>query len=797
MAIDPICGMEVDEKTGIKAEKDGKMYYFCSNICKRKFLGNKLPGENKKVPDGKKLEKTVISISGMSCASCAATIETALKILKGVYKANINFASRKAYVEYNPAVITQKKIKEAIKNAGYTPLEEAEATVDAEKEAREKEIKTLKLKTIFSFILGLPLLYIAMGHHIGLSLPEFIIENMALYQIILATPIMLIGYQFYTRGIAAVIKTKTANMDTLVSIGTGSAYLYSLFVSINIWKGSTKYGSMENLYFEVAGILIAFILFGKMLEAIAKGKTSEAIKKLMGLQPKIALVERNGKEVEINIEDIMVGDIVIVKPGRKIPVDGEVTDGHSSVDESMLTGESIPVEKTSGSIVIGATINKTGSFKFKTTKVGSDTALAQIIKLVEEAQGSKAQIQELADKISAYFVPVVVVIAILAFSVWMIVGKSFIFALSTFIAVLIIACPCALGLATPTAVMVGTGLAAEHGILIKSADALQTAHEINTVVFDKTGTLTKGAPELTDVIAYNENKENDILTLAALTEKKSEHPLGEAIVKGAQKRNINIPEAESFDSITGKGVKALWQEKTIYLGNRKLMRDLSIDSSPLEDSLVKLELQGKTSMLVAVDNKLVGLVAVADTLKEHSEEAINTLKNMEKNIIMITGDNARTGKAIADQLGIERVLAEVLPQDKAREIKKLQSEGLKVAMVGDGINDAPALTQADIGIAIGTGTDIAMEAGDIVLIKDDLRDVALAMDISNYAMKKIKQNFFWAFFYNSLGIPIATGILYPFTGFLLNPMIAGASMAFSSVSVVSNSLLMKKYKPEK
>ncbi|MFH1288849.1 MAG: heavy metal translocating P-type ATPase [bacterium] len=758
--------------------------------------------DHKKIPEGKKLEKAIIVISGMTCASCVATIETALKTLKGVYKANINFASGKAFVEYNPNIVDIKKLEEAVTKSGYkvvkpkyTPLEEAESTVDAEKEARAKEIKTLKLKTIFSFILGLPLLYIAMGPHMGLALPEFVIKNMALFQFILTTPIMLIGYQFYTRGIIAVIKTKTANMDTLVSIGTGSAYLYSLFISVNIWQGHTQYGGIKNLYFEVAGILIAFILFGKMLEAIAKGKTSEAIKKLMGLQPKTALVERNGKEEEIPIEEVVQGDIVIVKPGQKISVDGEVIDGHSSVDESMLTGESIPVEKIPGNTVIGATINKTGSFKFKATKVGADTALAQIIKLVEEAQGSKAQIQELADKISAYFVPVVVVIAILSFSVWILVGKGFVFALSTFIAVLIIACPCALGLATPTAVMVGTGLGAEHGILIKSADALQTAHSINTIVFDKTGTLTKGEPELTDVIIYGENKEEDILILAALTEKKSEHPLGEAIVKGAEKRNLSIPEAENFDSITGKGVKALWQGKTIYLGNRKLMQDLSIDSSPLEKSLAGLETQGKTAMLVVVNDKLSGIVAVADTLKEHSQEAINALKNMNKKVVMITGDNARTGKAIAVQLGIDRVLAEVLPQDKAEEVKNLQSEGLKIAMVGDGINDAPALTQADIGIAIGTGTDVAMEAGDIVLIKDDLRDVAIAMDLSSYVMNKIKQNLFWAFFYNTLGIPIAAGILYPFTGFLLNPIIAGAAMAFSSVSVVSNSLLMKRFKP--
>jgi len=647
-----------------------------------------------------KSEETTISIAGMSCASCVLKIEKSLKAVKGVYDAKVNFASTKAYVSYEKGIVTRELLVKAIEKAGYTTIEEKPG-VDVEKETREKEIAVLRVKFSVAVIFGLPLLYVAMAPHMGLPVFDFVIKNMALIQFLLTTPILIAGYQFYLKGIATFLKTKSANMDTLVAIGTGSAYLYSLFVSFAIWTGNSNYG-IKNLYYEVAGMLITFILLGRWIESIAKGKTSEAIKKLMGLQPKTALVFRYGQEKEIPVEEVVVDDIVIVKPGEKIPVDGIVTEGHSSVDESMITGESIPVEKIKGSQIIGATINKTGSFKFKATKVGKETALAQIIELVEKAQCSKAPIQELADKISSYFVPTVIVIGILAFIIWLLAGFGFLFALTIFVTVLIIACPCALGLATPTAVMVGTGIGAENGILIKSAESLQIAHQINAIVFDKTGTLTKGEPKLIDVITYNKS-EDEVLLLAASVEKNSEHPLGEAIVKGAIRNNIN-------------------------------------------------------------------------------------------QVIMITGDNKRTAKAIAKQLGIDRVLAEVLPKDKAQEIKKLQDERLKVAMVGDGINDAPALTQADIGLAIGTGTDVAIESGDIVLIKDDLRDVVVAMDLSAYAMKKIKQNLFWAFSYNAAGIPIAAGILYPFTGFLLNPMIAGAAMAFSSVSVVSNSLLMRRYK---
>ncbi|MFC1658292.1 heavy metal translocating P-type ATPase [Candidatus Omnitrophota bacterium] len=736
--------------------------------------------------------KIIISIIDMHCASCVLNIENALSRLPGVVSAKANFASGKAYVEYDPAKTTPEDLRKAVVKAGYTPVEQEGETPDLERKERQREISALKIKFIVAIVLATPLMYFAMATRLKLPLAGWIKAHMALIQFLLATPIMFAGYQFFSKGITAAVKSKAANMDTLVALGVGAAYLYSLYVSIAIWTGSAAF-TMQNLYYEIAGFLIAFILLGKFLEAIAKGKTSEAIKKLMGLTPKTALVFRGGKEIQVSIEEVAAGDILVVKPGQRIPVDGIVTEGHSSVDESMLTGESIPVEKTAGSQVIGATINKTGSFRFKATKVGKDTALAQIIKLVEEAQGSKAPIQELADKISAFFVPAVVLIGILAFIIWLLAGKGFVFALTIFIAVLIISCPCALGLATPTAVMVGTGIAAENGILIKGAQSLQLARQIKALVFDKTGTLTKGEPELTDVIAYN-NKKEEVLSLAASVEKNSEHPLGEAVVKAAQNKHIILKAVNNFESITGKGVSASIENVRILLGNRKLMQERGIDIARAGNDLERLENEGKTVMLIARHKDLIGIVAVADTLKDFSKEAVARLKDMRKEVIMITGDNKRTAEAIARQLGISRVLAEVLPQDKALEIKKLQQEGFKVAMVGDGINDAPALSQADIGIAIGTGTDVAIESADIVLIKDDLRDVVMAMDLSGYAMKKIRQNLFWAFFYNTIGIPVAAGILYPFTGFLLNPMIAGAAMAFSSVSVVSNSLLMRRYK---
>ena len=891
MAVDPICGMEVDESTALPGEKDGKTWYFCSPGCRDKFLppdsgagspepgvrgpeeetGNLEPGSrNKELEAGVSAEapaeKTVtMGITGMHCASCASTIEKALSKLDGMSEANVNFAAESAMVRFNPAavsyqdlekavvdagytphirearaghldlkvvgmdnphclgtvqgvlnslrgilskelfinerakidfdpsVISREEIFQAIRDAGYTPLEETEETLDREKEARDREIKILKLKFIFSAVLGLPLVTLTMGPLVGIPVPHMPARWESILQFLLATPILFVNYQFYTRGILSVIKTRMATMDTLVALGTGAAWIYSTAVLVAIWSGKPGY-SAENLYFEVAGLLIVFILMGKWLEAIAKGKTSEAIRSLMGLQAKTALVVRDGREMEIPVEEVHTGDEVLVKPGQKIPVDGIIIDGYSAVDESMLTGESIPVEKTVGDEVVGATMNRTGSFRFRATKVGKDTALAQIINLVEEAQGSKAPIQALADLISAYFVPGVVVIALVAFGIWMLAGQSFIFALTVFIAVLIIACPCALGLATPTAVMVGTGLGAKNGVLIKSAEALQIAHKIDTVVFDKTGTLTKGEPELTDVGTFGEWDSDLLLQLAASVEKNSEHPLGEAIVNGALAKGLELTPPEDFTSITGKGVEGTVNSRKVVIGNRAYFTEAGLDLKDADEAMTGLEEQGKTSMIVGVDNDVAGILAVADTLKEHSAAAVGALQKMGKEVVMITGDNRRTAKAIAAQVGINRVLSEVLPQDKSAEVKKLQDDGLKVAMVGDGINDAPALIQADIGIAIGSGTDVAIESGDIVLIKDDIRDVVMAMDLSSFAMRKIKQNLFWAFIYNALGLPIAAGILYPFTGFLLSPIIAGAAMAFSSVSVVTNSLLMRRYR---
>jgi Cu+-exporting ATPase len=771
--------------------------------------------------------KIFISISGMHCASCVLSIENALKSSGGVIDAKVNLASEKATVEYDPSRTSPDKIKEVIREAGYTPIEEDAASVDTEKQAREKEIKDLRNRFIGSLVLSAPLIYYMFHLLFGLPVSGFMMSNAALIELILATLIMFLGSIFFKRGIISLIKTKTSNMDTLISIGVGSAYLYSLYAAINILLGNKSFG-MENLYFEVAALLITFILLGKYLEAVAKGKTSEAIKKLIALQMKTAFVIKDGKEIEVSLDEVKVGDIIVVKPGGKIPLDGIVIEGLSDIDESMVTGESIPVEKKSGDKVIGATINKTGSFKFRAEKIGKDTFLAQVIQLVEEAQGSKAPIEELADKISAYFVPAVVVIAVVSFIIWLLAGQSFGFALAAFIAVLIIACPCALGLATPTAVMVGFGIGAENGILIKSAQALQKASGIDTIVFDKTGTLTKGKPEITDVISntkfqsviaspdpigakqshYNNeiassqaprndeaNSNDELLFYAAIAEKRAEHPLAEAVIKKAKDEGLDIPDPESFNSISGKGIEISYKGDKILLGNRALMRERNIDYSKIENKMHELESQGKTTVMLAKNNEMIGLIAVADSLKENSKKAVSKLKKMGKDIVMITGDNEQTAKEIAKQLDISRVLAEVLPQDKSENIKKLQSEGKKVAMVGDGINDAPALAQADLGIAIGSGTDIAIETGDIVLVKDDLRDVVTAINLSRYAMRKIKQNLFWAFIYNALGIPIAAGILYPFTGFLLNPVIAAIAMAFSSVSVVGNSLLMKNFKP--
>ncbi len=849
MPKDPICRMEVDaNKAKLKAEKEGKKYYFCSKNCQDKFLGVKNSSKEtfailgmdcascsvhiekalkktegvvssvvnyatgratveyddektsseqlekaiekagyktvKEKPEGKKATAAFL-VKRMDSPHCAGIVEQSIRRLRGVSLVKTTFGNLKAEVEYDTSLLNAEDIKKAITSAGYEP-EEWEAA-DSEKQAREQEIRSLRFKLTISAIFAIPLFYLSMGQLIRLPGPNITQFQMGILQLLLTTPIFITNIHIFTSGFRS-LKNLTPNMNSLIAIGTGSAYVYS--IAVVFWISG-------ELYFEIGGLLLLFVLLGRYLEAIAKGRTSEAIKKLLGLQAKTATVIRNGKETTIPIDEVIVGDIVSVKPGQKIPVDGIVTEGHSSVDESMVTGESIPVEKSRGSTVIGATINKTGSFRFRAMKVGSDTMLAQIVKFVEEAQGSKAPIQNLADRISLYFVPAVVVIAILTFLGWyFLAGHGFLFSFTATIAVLIIACPCALGLATPTAVMVGMGLGAERGILIKNAETLQKLRGIDTFVFDKTGTLTKGEPEVTDIVSIGKESESTILQLAAIAEKNSEHPLGDAIVNAAKKKKLAIHEPQKFVSITGKGVEITYKRKKIAVGNRKLMRDKRILAEHAEMLLQKLEKEGKTAVSIAINGKIEGLIAVADTIKETSKEAVTALKKMGKDVAMITGDNERTANAIAKQAGIETVLAEVLPEQKAQEIKKLQEKGKKVAMAGDGINDAPALTQADIGIAVGSGTDVAIESGDVVLVKNDLRDVATAIELSSYAMKKIKQNLFWAFIYNTVGIPVAAGALYPLTGWLLSPIIAGAAMAFSSLSVVSNSLLMRRFKPK-
>ncbi|MBL7159762.1 copper-translocating P-type ATPase [Candidatus Microgenomates bacterium] len=773
------------------------------------------------------MKKIILKIQGMHCASCAISIESALKKEAGVKSANVNYASEKASLEFEPQKISLKKIQTIIKNLGYQTEEDSKK--DNHQKKKTKEINQLKNNFLASLFLGLPLFYLVMGKMIGLPVPPLSLRLNIVIQLIITTAIMILNSQIYISGLKKLIQ-RNPNMDSLVETGTLAAYFYSLAISAAAWFKPEGFKEIH-LYFESAAFILVFISLGKYLEVSTKGKTSEAIKKLIGLQPKIATVLKNNQEIKIPISEVKVGDIILVKPGEKIPVDGLVVDGYSGVDEKMITGESIPVEKNKGDEVIGATINKTGVLKFRATKVGKDTALAQIIKIVEEAMGSKAPIQLLADKVSFYFVPAVMVIAVLAFIVWILAGQSFVFALTVFVSVLIIACPCALGLATPTAVMMGTGLAAQNGILIKSSKALEIAQKVNMVVFDKTGTLTKGEPTVTDVICFRSDllrkaptlrghlllqsgSRSDLLRLlqiAASIEKNSEHPLAESIVKKAKENKIKLFDVKDFKAIPGKGVMAQVKTARVLVGTRKLMIENKVDISSVEKEMTKLEKQGKTAMLVSKDGDIIGIIAVADTLKEHSKQAVNMLHKLGKKVAIITGDNKRVGQAIAKQVGIDYVLAEVLPQDKAKVIKQIQ-EGHKIgnwkleignsykriiAFVGDGINDAPALAQADLGIALGSGTDVAIETGEIVLIRNDLRDVVKAIDLSQYTLRKIKQNLFWAFFYNSVGIPIAAGILYPFTNWLLSPIIAAAAMAFSSVSVVSNSLLMKRYKTPK
>ncbi len=739
-----------------------------------------------------------LKLEGMTCAACAKTIERVTKKLDGVTEANVNFATEKLNVSYEASKVRLSDIKKAIEKAGYKAYED-EISVDMDREKKDKEIKAIWNRFLFSTLFSVPLLIVAMGPMILEQFGNFgtmslVIHHLKIYgllELIITLPIIFIGRKYFIVGFRSLLKG-SPNMDSLVAMGTSAAFLYSLYGVFRILTGNQEL----QLYFESAGVILTLITLGKYLEAVSKGKTSEAIKKLMGLTPKTATIIRNDSEVEISIEEVEVGDIIVVKPGEKMPVDGVVIEGSTSVDEAMLTGESIPVTKNIGDKIIGASINKNGAIKYKTTKVGKDTALSQIIRLVEEAQGSKAPIAKMADVISSYFVPVVMSLALISALIWYFSGKDLVFSLTIFISVLVIACPCALGLATPTAIMVGTGKGAEYGVLIKSGIALETAYKLKKIVFDKTGTITEGKPKVTDIIPVNEEINKDyLLQVAASGEKGSEHPLGEAIVNAAIDRGLEFKKVEGFKALPGHGIEVKIENKDMLLGNLKLMNDKNINLFALEKISDKLAEEGKTPMYVAAEGELMGIIAVADTVKENSRKAIENLHKLGIEVAMITGDNRKTAAAIAKQVGIDVVLSEVLPEDKAKEVKKLQADGSKVAMVGDGINDAPALAAADIGIAIGSGTDVAIESADIVLIRSDLMDVATAIELSKKTIRNIKQNLFWAFGYNTLGIPVAMGILYLLGGPLLNPMIAALAMSFSSVSVLTNALRLKGFKP--
>ena len=727
-------------------------------------------------------DKAEFKISGMSCAACSSRIEKSLNGMPGVYSATVNLAAEKATVEYNAHELSLIQIQDKVKKLGYEAHNLADARdVDREKKVRLAEIRGQRLRLTLSATLSFPLLLGMLLHSFGLmgSISKFLMNPYL--QLVLATPVQFVaGWPFY-RGAWAALRNGSANMDVLVALGTSAAYFYSI---ANVLTGD------PHLYFETSAILITLIILGKLLEAIAKGRTSEAIKSLMGLQPKTARVIRGGEELDVPIETVVVGDIIVVRPGEKVPVDGVITEGTSTLDESMLTGESLPVDKKAGDTVVGATINKFGAFKFAATKVGKDTALAQIVRIVEEAQGSKAPIQRFADVVSGYFVPAVVAIAVLTFLGWyfLLDPGNFPRALVNFTAVLVIACPCALGLATPTSIMVGTGKGAENGILIKGAEHLENAHRLTTIVLDKTGTITKGQPTVTDIIALSDLSASNLLKIAAQVEKSSEHPLAQAIVKYAQDQNLPLESLESFVAIPGQGVKAVIEGQEVLVGTRRLMQENKIAFETAVAEIERLEQQGKTVMLLAVEQSLSGLIAVADTVKENSAQAIAELQNLGLEVWMITGDNERAARAIASSIGIKNVLAEVLPEHKAEKVAALKKEGKVVGMVGDGINDAPALATADVGFAIGTGADVAIEAADITLMRGDLNGIAAAIRLSKATMRNIKQNLFWALVYNSLGIPLAA------SGYL-TPVLAGTAMAFSSVSVVLNALRLKRFRP--
>jgi Cu+-exporting ATPase len=739
------------------------------------------------------VETLTLSIGGMSCASCVATIEKALAAVPGVVRASVNLATEQATVEA-VASVQVGELTHAVEEAGYTAAPMAEAAPDREKAARAQEIRRLGLKTLVGAVLSVPLMLGSFPEWFP-WMPRLLTEHVTLF--LLATPVHFwVGWQFH-RGFWAALRHRTADMNTLVSVGTSAGYLYSVLVTFVPGLFAAE-GLGAGVYFETVAILHTLIILGRYLEARARGRTSEAIKKLMGLQAKTARVVRAGREVDIPVEEVQVGDLVVVRPGEKIPVDGIVREGYSAVDESMLTGESLPVEKRAGDEVFGATLNKTGTFRFEATKVGRETALAQIIRLVEQAQASKPPIQQLADRIAAVFVPAVIVIAVVTAGIWMVWGPqpALLFALSNFMAVLLIACPCAIGLAAPTAVMVGVGKGAEHGILFRGAEALEMAAKLSTVILDKTGTLTEGKPSVTDLLPVNGFPARELLRFAASAERGSEHPLGEAIVNQATAEGVELASPEAFDAIPGHGIRARVEGRRVVLGNLKFMADEGVELNGLAKEAEQFADAGKTPMFVAVEGEAAGIIAVADTVKPHAQEAVAAFHRLGLEVAMITGDNRRTAQAIAREVGIDRVLADVLPQAKAEEVKRLQAEGKVVAMVGDGINDAPALAQADVGIAIGTGTDVAMEASDITLITGDLRGVVTAIALSKRTLRTMKQNFFWAFLYNTGLIPVAAGVLYPVAGILMSPILAGAAMAFSSVSVVSNSLRLRRFRPK-
>lgn len=750
------------------------------------------------------------NVTGMTCSACSTRIEKNINKTEGIKEANVNLLSNSMMIEYDDSIISENDIIKVVQDTGY------DAHIVGSKRSSDKsqnvksdsdiEFKEMKIRLVVSFIFAIPLLYIAMGHMLNMPLPSIFhgtknALTFAFTQFLLCLPVMIINKKYYIVGFKTLFKG-SPNMDSLIAIGTSAAFLYGVYA---IYKIGYGLGHMDmdlvmkysmDLYFESAAIVLALITLGKFLEARAKGRTSDAIKKLIDLSPKTALVERNGIEEEIPVEDVIKGDIIVVKPGQLVPVDGIITFGTTSIDESMLTGESIPVEKEVGHKVIGASINKSGYFKFEAQNVGDDTTLSQIIRLVEEASSSKAPISKLADKISGIFVPVVIIISVVSTIAWLFLGATFEFALSIGIAVLVISCPCALGLATPTAIMVGTGKGAENGILIKSAESLEIAHKLQTVVMDKTGTITEGKPRVTDILT-NGISETEMLKIAASAEKGSEHPLADAIVEEAKNRKLDLYNVDKFKAIPGQGLEAIVNNKKYYLGNIKLVNDKNININDFEDKSVKIAEMGKTPLYFADESDVLGIIAVADVVKPTSQRAIREFEAMGIEVVMLTGDNKKTAEAIRKQLGISRAIAEVLPQDKEREIRKIQEQGRKVAMIGDGVNDAPALARADVGIAIGAGTDVAIESADIVLIRSDLLDAVTAVQLSKATIKNIKENLFWAFIYNAIGIPLAAGVFYFILGWKLNPMFAGGAMSLSSVSVVSNALRLKFFKPTK